>query len=1036
MYQRGDQVVERGSMGSVGTVVSGPDIHGGESYYRVNFNGRPKNVLQEDLEPFVGDLDPESMLRAGKFGDHVAFARRLTMSKLRRPLRDAVYSYKASRTEFHPYQFKPLLKFLLSERRRLLIADEVGLGKTIEAGYILQEERARFGIQRVLVVCPAALRTKWQNELWQRFGEEFEILDRGSFLGKMLLKSGESDRGLPRLQGIVSLQSLRSNTVIEAVEERGAPLDLLIVDEAHHCRNSKTKQHRIVRALGDVSEATAFLTATPVHLGDENLFNLFRLLLPEEFDRFDVFQDRLMVNRHVVEAEVALRRGGDGWEQRALESLGALEHSAHGERFRLNPMYREAVETLRAGPLRDKRRMVELQESLAQLNMLAPLMTRTRKREVYLDAAKREAHVVRVDMSPEEQEVYRRLSDYCFQRYAVVKGDFAARFALIMLQRQLSSGLYAAIDYYCEQGGGAPFDDELDEDFGDATDEADDSADDDGNGRAFREPGFLELVRQCKRMLPRTDTKLAALLRMLKQQDKVVVFSYFKRSLRYMEQALQAAGIGCVRIDGDVPANPHDPENDERLQRILRFRDDAGVRVLLSSEVGSEGLDFQFCHVVVNWDLPWNPMVVEQRIGRLDRLGQRAEKILIFSFSCPGTIEDVILTRLYTRIGVFERTIGVLEPILGQEIRELTERLFDARLTPEDRERMIEQKALALAQRTRDEERLERESANLVGQDEFFNEQIERVRRLGRFVTGEELRILVSEFLQTEHPACALVEQPAPGRGPAGADEPSGVWRVRVNEGLREFVRKPLARNDPALLRFLDRAQSGKVDIAFDNEVALGNPKVELVNATHPLVRAIAKHYDDRPTLVHPVTAVEVKSDALPTGEYLFVWASVEETGVRGGRSLWVVAISADGSRVADADAAEELLHHMVIKGARWEGFEAPPKEFTSTLLERAIAALVDRHVQYRRDRKKHNAALVEQRLASLEASFRAKRAERQRRLDETRLRGRERAVSLFEAQLRKLESDYEESCRKIEQARDVSVSWSLEGAGYVRVVE
>ncbi len=287
MFVKSDQVVERGSMSCVGTVVSGPERHAGEAYYRVNFNGRIKNVIEEDLEAFTGEQDVESLLLTGTFGDHVAFARRLTMSKLRRPLRDTVYSYKASRTDFYAYQFKPLLRFLASERRRLLIAAEVGLGKTIEAGYILQEERARFGIHRVLVVCPAKLRTKWQNELWHRFGEEFEVLNRRTFLGKGLLRDGQSDRGLPRLQGIVSLESLRANQVIEGIEERGAPIDLLIVDEAHHCRNSDTKQHRVVRALSDTSEATVLLTATPIHLGDQNLFNLMRLLLPEEFESYN-----------------------------------------------------------------------------------------------------------------------------------------------------------------------------------------------------------------------------------------------------------------------------------------------------------------------------------------------------------------------------------------------------------------------------------------------------------------------------------------------------------------------------------------------------------------------------------------------------------------------------------------------------------------------------------------------------------------------------------------------------------------------------
>lgn len=220
MFSPGDQVVERGSRTCVGTIIGGPETHAGEPYYRVNFNGRVKNVVQEDLERFAGEQDIESLLDAGTFGDQVAFARRLTMSKLRHPLRDAVfYSYKASRTDFHAYQFKPLLKFLASERRRLLIADEVGLGKTIEAGYVLQEQRARFGIQRVLVVCPAALRTKWQNEMWQRFGEEFEVFDRASFLHRGLLRDGQSERGLPRLQGVVSLQSLRANSVTRGASE-------------------------------------------------------------------------------------------------------------------------------------------------------------------------------------------------------------------------------------------------------------------------------------------------------------------------------------------------------------------------------------------------------------------------------------------------------------------------------------------------------------------------------------------------------------------------------------------------------------------------------------------------------------------------------------------------------------------------------------------------------------------------------------------------------------------------------------------------
>lgn len=1033
MFAKGDQVVERGSISCVGTIVAGPETHAGEAYYRVNFNGRIKNVVEEDLEPFVGEQDIETLFFAGKFGDHVTFARRLTMSKLRRPLRDAIYSYKASRTDFYAYQFKPLLKFLTSDRRRLLIADEVGLGKTIEAGYILQEERARFGIDRVLVVCPAKLRPKWRNELWQRFGEEFEILDRSRFLDQAILREGQSDRGLPRLQAIVSLESLRSDSVIEAVEQHGAPIDLLIVDEAHHCRNSDTKQHRVVRALSDNSEATLFLTATPIHLGDENLFNLLRLLLPDEFDRFDVFQERLRTNRWVVEAETTLRRGGEAWKERATALLTKLESSAEGERLGKNPVYRECMELLRSDRQLSKPELIDLQENLARLNMLTPIMTRTRKREVYPDAAKREAKIVRVDLTEGERSVYDRLSKYCFDRYQQFYGDFAARFALITLQRQFASSLHSALEHYENLAVNTDIDDEIDEDFGDAGTEDETEQ---GSARILaKDPEFHVLIRECRQILGKRDSKLEKLLQILQQNDKVVVFSYFKRSLRYLEGCLQRAGICCVRIDGDVPSNPLNPERDERNQRIERFLKNSVVRVLLSSEVGSEGLDFQEgCHVLVNWDLPWNPMVVEQRIGRLDRLGQRSEKILIFSFSCPGTIEDLILDRLYHRIGVFERTIGVLEPILGQEIRQLTERLFNPRLTQQEREELVEQRARALAQRVHDEERLEAESANLVGHDEYFSEQIDRVRRLGRFVTGEELRIFVEQFLQAKYPSCAL--SPTSDADRSNVNATGTTFRMRVTESLREFVRKPLPRNDPALLRFLERTANGRLELTFDHEEAMRNPRLELVTAAHPLVRAIAKRYDDDPKLVHPVTAVLVNSAAVPPGEYLFIWASIEETGIRAGRSLWAVAVSADGRYVADSDAAEMLLHHMVLRGHRWEDFEAPPEDFTRKLFEQAQAVLMERHSAYRQEVRKRNEARVEQRLASLQSSYRAKRAERERRLLESRIRNRERAIPLFEAQLRKLDAEFEERCRQLRASRDVSVSWTIEGAGYVRVVE
>lgn len=1033
MFQKGDQVIELGTINAVGTIASGPEVHAGEEYYRVNFNGRFKMLLAEDLQQYSGERDTESLLRTGLFGDHAAFKRRLTMSKLVKPLRDTIYSYKASRTDFHAYQFKPLLKFLASDKRRLLIADEVGLGKTIEAGYILQEERARASIHRVLIVCPASLRLKWQTELQRRFGEDFEVLDRAAFMQKAVQRSNGPERGHPRLAGIVSMQSLRSDAVIEAIEQRAAPIDILIVDEAHHCRNPDTKQHRVVRALSEASDATVLLTATPIHLGDENLFSLLRLLLPEEFDSLAAFRDRLQVNQFIVEAEAAVRRGGEGWEAKALSLLEGVQSTFQSERFQANPLYSETVARLRDAPVKDRATVVAIQDNIVHMNLLTPVMTRTRKRDVYPDAAKRSPQVVRVEMSPDERTAYLRLSDYCFEAYSAASGNFAAQFALISLQRQLASSLHAMLEAYAEQPltvADLIIDAEQEQEL---QPEECDVAESRIPAASFGTE-LSELMRTFSHLLEQPDSKLQALLSILCSQGKVVVFSYFKRSLRYLERELAKAGIGCTRIDGDVPTNPHDPDADERHLRITRFRDDPEVQVLLSSEVGSEGLDFQFCHALVNWDLPWNPMVVEQRIGRLDRLGQKSEKILIFSFSCPDTIEDVILERLYSRIGVFERTIGVLEPILGQQIKELTEQLFSTKLTPTEREHMIEERAKALVQRALDEERLEAESANLVGHDEFFNEQIDRVRRLGRFVTGEELRLLVTEFLDTEFPACPLRAFAPPHRVDSGGGV-AGLWSLRVNERLIDFVKKPHSRNEPGLVQFLDRARQGDITITFDAGVAMTHPAIDLVNAHHPLVRAIALHYGERPTLVHPVTAVQVRSSTVSPGEYLFLWACIEESGVRAGRSLWAVLVDATTGESPDAEQSEALLHEMILNGARWDDFEAPPNEFTSKLLDTGVSTLLDRFQAYRQRARRRNDSLVEQRLASLEATYRTKREARERRLHETRVRGHDRAVGLFEAQLRKLEADFEEAVRKVEQQREIAVSWSIEGGGYVRVV-
>jgi hypothetical protein len=277
----------------------------------------------------------------------------------------------------------------------------------------------------------------------------------------------------------------------------------------------------------------------------------------------------------------------------------------------------------------------------------------------------------------------------------------------------------------------------------------------------------------------------------------------------------------------------------------------------------------------VNYDLPWNPMIVEQRIGRLDRLGQLAERIIILNFSVRGTIEERILDRLYNRIRIFEGSIGDLEPILGEEIRKLTEALLQSRLTPEEQERRIAEVAAVLERRHRDAERLEQESNRFLGQDAFFNEQIGRVLSLKRYLTADELCTFVADFLDAEHPRCGL--KPA---------REEGCFWLTVTTEFVELIRESVAVYEPAAAEFLGKAYSGGMLVTFDSDVAYDKPNAELIYGQHALTRTIVRFYEDHLDRTHPVAKLRVSTAVAPAADYVYYLHQIEVHGIRPGRYL------------------------------------------------------------------------------------------------------------------------------------------------------
>ena len=316
---------------------------GPEPQYEVFFsaNERPTypehSLLAEDDAGTTND--PVELLKRWQLSEADVFRSFMTLAKLVTPLASTVYSYLASRTELLEYQFKPVLKLLDSPYSRILIADEVGLGKTIEAGIILTELHARQSLVRVLVTCPSALTDKWRGELRERFEWDFEIVD-GAGLRDLLERSSRVPEMPLRL--IASLELMRREENLTALQDHVPRFDLVIVDEAHHMRNQGTMTNQLGDMLSAYADALIFLTATPLNLGSEDFYELLSLLVPEEFHQFADFEDQIAPNQYVNAALRAVRKAQPDYAD-ALQQLSGVEDTQQSARFCRDPRYQEAI---------------------------------------------------------------------------------------------------------------------------------------------------------------------------------------------------------------------------------------------------------------------------------------------------------------------------------------------------------------------------------------------------------------------------------------------------------------------------------------------------------------------------------------------------------------------------------------------------------------------------------------------------------------------------------------------------------------------
>ncbi len=1000
-FSSGDFVRLAGSSDDVRVV----DVHrlDGANVYTVQGPRGRVDVSEDGLRAIAIDPhDPHTWIEEGPTSAR-EFVAGMTVTKLSNPLTDTVYSYLSSKTVFRPYQFKPVLKLLGSQHQRLLIADEVGLGKTIEAGLIWSELEARNqGLNRALVVCPAVLTRKWRDEMLLRFDRRVPILDDAGLADLVdVVRSGDDHA---RAVGIVSLERLRVSKRLEELADLQPRFDLVIVDEAHYLRNRQARSFEMGELLATWADVLIFLSATPLNLGNHDLFNLLSLLVAEEYDDPYVFPKQVEPNRHVNAAAAGLVRDPDALAE-VWSTLSQVRRCELGSTVTSRPEYQRIRELCALGPKADWRDRAEIKSSLQELNTLSSVLTRTRKVDVPDAKAVRQAIEVEVEWTEAEAALYLAVRRWA-ERRARASGGVPG-FATQMPLRQAASCLPAMVQLIRERDPSVfadPDDDDLD-----------DVADLPTPPSAHERTDLGSLGEEIGPVVERigdTDTKFDRFVEYLREHrsggEQVLLFSFFRRTLGYLHHRLSELGFACRVLHGGI-------RDMEERQEIMRDFREGRFQLLLCSEVGSEGLDFEFCNMVVNYDLPWNPMRVEQRIGRLDRFGQTSERIFVLNFKVPGTIETEIFARLYQRIRVFEESIGELEPILRDELAELTKLVLNPELTDEERRRQLHQMEIALEERGRQIEDIREAQSMLAGVDQLLIDGFEHdTRSRGRFVGPQELRLLL-EVCFADLGAGRL--HPVDGR--------RDRWTLLGDTALGDAVAKlgPGAtgtrfRSGELAMALRDQEP---IEVTFSNEDASRNG-TELISLRHPVVRAAVAHLAERPAGVKRFASLAVPG--LPTDRpgYVVGIFLAAATGLRPTLELWPIAVDLATGEVGDGPGFALLA--AIADGTVEDGPDLPDEQLLHQRLDAALAEMRSDLDRRQEQKRLENDALVDSQLATRSSGLRHQIRRAEAMLEQlVRDRRAQSMQRLRQGQIRNLEQRLADLPTELERRRELAIT-------------
>ncbi|QKY69314.1 DEAD/DEAH box helicase [Lentibacillus sp. CBA3610] len=442
--------------------------------------------------------------------------------------------------DFMEHQLTSATQVIEEMNGRAILADEVGLGKTIEAGLILKEYMIRGLVKKALIIVPASLVNQWAQELNEKF-----------YIPAVTFRKSYPWDQYDVI--ITSIDTAKRSPHREQILEQD--YDFLLVDEAHKLKNHKTKNFAFVQSLK--KKYCLLLTATPVQNRLVEIFNLVSILKPGHLGDYDSFLKTYGKNRKNLKQDAYLKQ------------------------------------------------------------LVQKVMIRNTRQNTKFDAIKRHIETIWVDFSNEERQVYSQLENAT---------DVFSAFSKITFLRELCSSreaCYLSLNKMIDQSN---------------------------------ENSIKPITEEIEQL--RHHVKAEKVVELIKQagDEKVIIFTEYRATQVYLQWYLKESGIMSVPYRGGFNKGKKD-----WMKQLFENH----AQVLIATEAGGEGINLQFCNHLINYDLPWNPMRLEQRIGRIHRYGQQHD-VHIYNIAIRGTIEEHIMTLLYEKINLFEQIIGHLDDILDE----------------------------------------------------------------------------------------------------------------------------------------------------------------------------------------------------------------------------------------------------------------------------------------------------------------------------------------------------------------------------------